>query len=294
MRMTSRIVFGAGLLAFWLAAPVMADIGARFPYCQIVDRHADPFAGVEWSLTPSRRIEGGGRFGFAETRGWGEIYFFDTGRGEVSFSAETRWWVPTEGGPLNLPEILTYTRFPVRWDIRGYNGVTVRLLAEPGFYAEGAALLRGLDAPLTVTGIHSLTDRFSAFAGLHLRVRDDRIADPILGLRWSPFDPLILDFGYPVGRARLQVMEWGSIAAGYEVNRRYEFALPENDERERFSFRESRFWGGIAIRVAEDWSLELRGGRVAGRDFEFTSGGAGSKRLMEGSYFVAVAFTGTF
>jgi len=276
------------------AVSAAAGGSARFPFCQIVDRRPDPTAGLEWSLTPSRAIEGGGRFGLAENRGWGEIYFFDTGRGEAALSAEARVWVPTEGGPPALPELLAHLRLGLRWDLRGYNGVTFRLEAEPGLYAEGAALERGLDVPFSVIGIQSFTDRFSGFAGLRFRPRDDRIADPALGLRWSPADPLILDAGYPVSRALLRLTSWGTISAGFEVNRRYEFALEESDERERFRYRESRYFAAAAVAIAEYWSVELRGGRVAGRDYGFEAGPDSGIREMEGSYFVALGIAGAF
>jgi len=259
-----------------------------------VDRRPDPPAGVEWSFTPSRRVEGAGRFGLAETRGWSEIYFFDTGRGEVALSAEARLWVPTEGGPPALPELLAHLRLAVRWDLRGYNGVTLRFDAEPGLYAEAAALAQGFDVPFSMTAIQSVTDRFSAFAGLRLRMQDDRIGDPVLGLRWSPADPLMLDVGYPVTRALLRVTSWGTAAAGFEVNRRYEFALEDNDERERFRYRESRFFGAIALAIAEYWNIEVRGGRVAGRDFGFEAGPDSGNRKMEGGFFIALGLNGSF
>lgn len=292
--LVSRFSRPAAAIAAAHAISAAAGGGAVFPYCQIVDRRPEPSAGVQWSLTPSRRVEGGGRFGLAETRGWGNLYRFDTGRGDVELSAEARLWVPTEGGPPALSELLAHLRLNLQWDLRGYNGVTVRLEAEPGLYAEGAALGQGFDVPFSVTGIQSFTDRCSGFAGLRFRARDDRVVDPALGLRWSPADPLILDVGYPFSRALLRLTEWGTIAAGFELNRIYEFGLKDSDERERFRYLESRYFGAVALAIAERWNVELRGGRVAGRDFGFETGPDSGRRKMESGYFIALGITGSF
>ncbi len=282
-----------GVVAGHVLAAAAGGGGYPFPYCQVVDRALEPRSGVEWFFAASRRVEKGGTLGWAGTRAWTELYYLRTGRGDAAFSAAARMDIPTGDG-LDLPDALLALALRARWDLRGYNGLTIRTEAEPGFYSASDTPGAGFDVPFAITAIRSVADRLSGFAGLRFQLRDERAVDPLLGLRYSPWDAVILDVGYPESRARWQISRYGGIALGVELDRRREFALDADDERERVRYRESRYYGAVSFALGDFWNLDLRAGLAAGRAIGFAEGADRGIRKMEGGMFMGVGVSGAF
>ena len=292
-------VLGATAAAWLAAADVRADaqtpatVGGRprFPYCQIVDRFPDPLHGAELTIVPSQSVDDAGSFGLVEMRGWTEFGYFRMNRGELSLSSEARLWFPTSGGGLDLPDAWLHWWLRTRWDIRGYNGFTVRLEAEPGFYADVSALPSGFELPFGITGIQSFDDGFSGFVGLKVRPTDRRVLDPAAGLRISPTDALLFDIGYPDMRALLRLTPEVTAVVGAEWNRQREFELDDHERGDRLRYRESRLYGAVRLALDRVWHVEIRGGVVMGRQVGIKGDG---DRDMEGGPFFTIGVGGTF
>ncbi len=285
-------ILSAAMNALADARPALTVSGyPRFPYCQIVDRFPDPLHGAELTGVSSASVQGAKRFGLVETRAWTELGYFRTPRGDVALSPVFRAWVPTGGAGLDLPDAWMHLYLRVQWDLRGYNGLTLRSAIEPGFYAASDALGDGFSLPFSLTAIQSFTDRWSGFFGLKARPSDRRILEPEAGLRFSPTDAVIFDVGYPDTRVWLRFTPTFTVLAGAEWNRLREFALDEANGRDRLRYRESLLYAAARIALDRVWHLEIRSGVVAGREIGYKGVGG---HEVEGGAFLTIGVGGVF
>lgn len=260
-----------------------------FPYCQIVDRYPDPLHGANLTGALSGSVDDAERIGLIETSVWTEFGYFRTRRGDLAVSSEAHIWLSTRSGGLDLPDTWLHAWLRLRWDIRSYNGFTLRLEIDPGFYAAAETLSDGFNLPFAAYGIQSFGDRFSGFFGLKVRPGERRLIEPATGLRLSPTDALVFDIGYPDMRMLLRITSTVTMLAGTQWNRLYEFAI--DDTRERLRYRETRLYGAVRVAMDRVWHWEIRGGVLAGREIGFKRGG---DRQVEGVPFLTIGLGGTF
>ncbi len=252
------------------ASLALADRGA-YPYCQIADRVTEPTVSLSLGYTPAEKVaDTRFDFGFVEERARADFAFFRTRIGEFDFGATLDTWF-NNGDGLKLPDVFGRLSADVTWDWRTRDGLTFRAEAFPGFYTDYEDL--DLDdgfIPFSLSGIQAFNPRVSGRLGAYVYPGFDRAFEPIVGVRWSPFDDLVVDAFFPRSRVAWRCIRPLTLVAGYEFNRTWEFAVAEDDPRDRFIYSERRWYVGADIVIDDFLHLTGRLGWLHDRSVDFT------------------------
>ena len=274
------------------AAAVPAGPGG-YPYCQFVDR-PEPELALSLGYVTREPIEGThSDFGFVEERGHAEFGYFRTAAGDLSLGATLDAWIATGGQSVRLPAQFGRLSLDLRWDVRTREGLTFRMEAFPGFYNDfrefsGDAFF----VPFALSGIQAINDQFSARVGVGIYPGFEAAFDPILGLRWAPFDSLRIDAGYPESRVAWTVVPDVTILAGFEIRRTLEFQTCD-DVRGDFLYREWRAYLGTDLALSDMAKCMVRAGTIRGRSVDFSAGDF-QKRDVDNAFFFSIGIGGQF
>ena len=163
--------------------------------------------------------------------------------------------------------------------------------AFPGYYNDfqdfsGDALF----VPFALSGIQAINSELSARVGVEIYPGFEAAYDPILGLRWAPFDNLRFDAGYPDSRATWTVVPDVAVVAGFEVRRTLEFQT-RDDVRDEFLYREWRAYVGTDLALSDLVQFLVRAGTVRGRSVDFSAGDF-QKEDVGNAFFVSIGVGG--
>lgn len=287
----------AGLLlaGCLLAGAVAALADARkAPYCHYLDEADEPAWEVRGGWISSARVEGPGgqSFSVAGVQGGGGLYFGEAPGGAVELSGYYGGLFHDGDGGIGLPEAVMDLHLQAGYVWRHWDGRSLRLRAEPGFYGEVEALgdTAPLRVPFEVLGLQALGPRLSGQFGVAVYPGFTRAFDPRFGLRYALTDAWSVDAGYPESRLRWRDAA-GAEAYVYLRNQPVqEFWLEDGEARRTFRFEDTRLCAGWAGPVASGLRLRLEAGWVFNRAVDFARGAAA--RSVEDGWLVSAGLGG--
>ncbi len=269
----------AGLAVACAAASAALAEDSGYPFCPVVDQVTEPLAALELGFVGRGAVErAAGDFGFVEERAHAEIGYYRTGIGDFQFTGFLRTWLTTGGEIAGLPDQFGQFGLRARWDLRTYQAFTFRADVMPGLYSDFEdAGTDDIAFPFALSAIQALSDRVAVQAGVSVYPGFDRVADPLVGIRWIATDGLLFDLYYPESRMLWQLAPAWSAALGVAVHRAWEFQLEDADPRDRFRYEDTRAYAGVHRLLGDTVEVTFRLGVTFDRRIEFTGGGAGEQ-----------------
>ena len=154
----------------------------------------------------------------------------------------------------------------------------VSLTVSPGFYAAGSSPgMDGFNAPGLLLGTRKISPTFSVAVGLRFDAFSDNSILPIAGFRWQPAPEWTVSLGAPRTEVVYKVREEVELFGGGSMEGGG-FAIDDPQLRSSgtislrdtyVDYREIRAGGGVRWALAETVSLEIEGGWVVDRRFDY-------------------------
>lgn len=218
-----------------------------------------------------------------DAAGWGDLSVY-----EVDAWVRCIDWETDFGGDLEIQaqwntlvlqmsedsDVYSLTRAGLflQWSQRFIDGYGMQVNATPGLYSALQSDVSGKDfsVPFGVVGIKALSPDFALFAGVRVYPDFQQPVDPVVGLRWSYRDDVLLQLGYPESR-----LEYSPVRPLRFVTAARLWLWPDysmgDDVRERLRFQEGRVLGGIEWACTEHTVFSLTGGYLFDRRISFES-----------------------
>lgn len=284
------------LCGLTLAGTVPAFAADRaLPYCQFLDRADEPAWTVQGGLLSSSSVQGpGGRsFSVTEVQGGGGLYFGGAPGGAVEWAGRYAGYAFAGSGGVDLPDAVVDLHVQAGYVWRHWDGRSLRLRAEPGFYGEPGAWDTGsaLRIPFEVLGLQALGPRWSGQLGVAVYPGFTRSFDPRFGLRYALSDTWSVDARYPESQVVWRNPEGTEAYVRLRNDPLHEFWLEEEDARRTFRFEEARLVAGWAGAVGPGLRLRLEAGWVFNRSVDFARGFA--NRAVDDAWLVSAGLGGT-
>jgi len=154
----------------------------------------------------------------------------------------------------------------------------VSLTVSPGFYAAGSSPgMDGFNAPGLLLGTRKISPTFSVAVGLRFDAFSDNSILPIAGFRWQPAPEWTVSLGAPRTEVVYKIREGVELFGGGSMEGGG-FAIDDPQLRSSgtislrdtyVDYREIRAGGGVRWALAETVSLEIEGGWVVDRRFDY-------------------------
>lgn len=154
----------------------------------------------------------------------------------------------------------------------------VALTVSPGFYAAGSSPgMDGFNAPGLLLGTRKISPTFSVAMGLRFDAFSDNSILPIAGFRWQPTPEWTVSLGAPRAEAVYKIREGVEVFGGGSFQGGG-FAIDDPQLRSSgtislrdtyVDYREIRVGGGLRWTLAKTVALELEGGWVVDRRFDY-------------------------
>ncbi|MBM3873713.1 MAG: hypothetical protein FJ382_08255 [Verrucomicrobia bacterium] len=152
------------------------------------------------------------------------------------------------------------------------------LTVSPGFYAAGSSPgTDGFNAPGLLLGTRKISPTFSVAVGLRFDAFSDNSVLPIAGFRWQPTPEWTVSLGAPRTEAVYKIREGIEVFGGGSFQGGG-FAIDDPQLRSSgtislrdtyVDYREIRAGGGLRWALGKALSLELEGGWVVDRRFDY-------------------------
>ncbi len=240
------------------------------PYCQILDRTDEPVWHMRAGYVHDGKVERFGRMSMLELSAGSGIFYARTVAGEFDLRADVDATTFLKRGDISLPDQVAAIRLDLDYVARLDDGYALRLGFAPGVYSQITHLRSDhLHYPFRIHGIRAFEPDVSIMAGLDFFPRYDRLIEPRAGVRWNISDFLLLDAFYPNSEIVFRPTPDWAIRTGVEFNRKSEFALKSDDDRDRLEMTDTRIYLGVDRLLYHDIALLFRIGRVVDRSVDF-------------------------
>jgi len=273
-------------LLFPFPLPAQSDA----PFCQILDRLEDPVWHATVGYVAQEDVEDANDFGLIELETGAGLAYLHTAAGTFDLRLRFDVDVTTGSGGVDLPDQYGSLALELDWALRGASGRSLLLEASPGFYTDFEDLSgKDLFVPLRASMVQAFNDRISGQAGLAVFPGFDRVVDPIAGIRWGLSDSWLLDLFYPDSRLVFSPVPALRLHAGYSIREYPEYQLADDDDRDRFLYREQRWYLGAQYAIGDTAHLLVDAGRVVHREIDFENGAGGD---VDPALFVRIGLGG--
>lgn len=290
-------VFGLVVLAAGVVAAQENESGYRSDdrrECPVLDMPFRSSSGLalDYAFPAATTAAGWGDLGVVELNAWWRVGNWENeSGGDLDLGIHVDTMVLTmSADDSGYP--LTMARFVLRWSQRFVAGHGFEVDASPGLYSSLDSVV-GADwaVPFCFRYIRALNSDFACFAGAAVYPTFDHVVDPVIGVRYSWRDNLVLDLGYPDSRLILRPHPDLVFTAGFGVRLWPEFNMGD-DPRERLYYDEMRASGTIELGMTESLSLVLQGGYLMGREISFEA--ETPDILIDDGVFAGVGLNGRF
>lgn len=239
-------------------------------YCQILDRIDLPAWHLQAGYVHQGKVDQARRVSMLELSAGSGLFYARTVAGEFDLRADVDSTTFLKRGDIRLPDQVAAIRLDLDYVARLDDGYALRLGFAPGFYSQ-ITHIRGdhLHYPFRIHGIRAFEPDVSIMAGLDFFPRYNRLVEPRAGVRWNISDFLLLDAFYPNSEIVFRPTPSWAIRTGVEFNRKSEYALKSDDDRDRLEMKDTRIYLGVDRLLHHDLAVMFRIGRVVDRSVDF-------------------------
>jgi hypothetical protein len=235
----------------------------------------------------------GARFVVAPRWGEGPIYRFGLGFQRFSFGLPSL---------APLPNTLQSATVIVGADLQVFNSWLVRIEAEPGIYSDFRDVSSSdFNVPFIIGGSYIAGADLQWILGLSVDVNRRYPVIPAIGVRWSFADRWVLDAVLPSPRLEYEWKKGWTLYAGadfkdgtYRVSNTFGNAHDDSHLNSAIvEYDEIRVGAGTSWKASKDFTLEVEGGYLPYREFDFHRAGT-SFRNETGAAYGQMSISGRF
>ncbi len=231
---------------------------------------------------------------------WEGAYFHAVGMGDIDLAVWTDYRHLQRSGGESLPDRTAGVgalALDAGWTWRYINDTALQLRMRPGLYTDFSRLsLRGLYAPVALTGIWRVSDTLSAKAGVDMRLGYQDLWVPLAGIAWEPSDWLRMDLMVPESRLAVR---WSPVWRSHLVLGRWSDSYAQtsglSQSPHRVTFKDYRVTSGVTRMINEELSITFDLGWSYDRRIRF-DGGSGSDRNVyaDDTLYMGISLAGPF